>query len=86
MKEFLARTGASTTDDIEKYGFEKEFFASFEENLPLIPRKKAEAWWSTTYLNRASLHRPSLPDPTAKSSPDGLTPYGTPTIPGHASP
>ena len=81
MKEFLTRTGASSTDDIAKYGIEKEFFASFEENLPLTPRRKAEEWWSTTYSNSRS-----LPDPTQESDQKALTPWGTPAVPGQAIP
>jgi hypothetical protein len=85
MKEFLTRTGASSTDDIAKYGIEKEFFASFEENLPSIPRRKAEEWWSTTYSNSRS-----LPDPTQESDQKALTPaltpWGTPAVSGQAIP
>ena len=81
MKEFLTRTGASSTDDIAKYGIEKEFFASFEENLPLTPRRKAEEWWSTTYSNSRS-----LPDPTQESDQKALAPWDTPAVPGQAIP
>ena len=41
VKEFLDRTGAKSIDDVLKYGFEQDFFASFEEDLRIIPRKKA---------------------------------------------
>ena len=42
VAEFLARTGAKSTDDVIKYGFTEEFFATFEGEIPLIPREKAK--------------------------------------------
>ena len=42
VQEFLDRTGAKSTDDVVKYGFAEEFFATFEGELPMIPREKAK--------------------------------------------
>jgi hypothetical protein len=85
LQEFLARTGATTPDEVKKYGYAREFFATFEADLQMIPRAKAMDFLHITGSG------PTLEsEANTQIGPDGMpivvdTVYGTPSaVPGSA--